>query len=157
VSTDLWNFSLKVYAQDGVPAECLHLQDTHGIDVNLLLFCAWLGAVREISVSSRDIAAALDIVKNWNSEIVTKIRDVRRALKPLDAEALRDKIKAAELDAERVEQAMLENWATTYFVGRQTSKDALRTNVQTALAFYNAAGSMPIRLIEAAQSISQNN
>jgi hypothetical protein len=108
-------------------------------------------------VSSRDIAAALDIVKNWNSEIVTKIRDVRRALKPLDAEALRDKIKAAELDAERVEQAMLENWATTYFVGRQTSKDALRTNVQTALAFYNAAGSMPIRLIEAAQSISQNN
>lgn len=157
MSTDLWNFSLKVYAQDGVPAECLHLQDVHGIDVNLLLFCAWLGAVREISVSSRDIAAALDIVKNWNSEIVTKIRDVRRALKPLDAEALRDKIKAAEIDAERVEQTMLENWATTYFVGRQTSKDVLRTNIQTALAFYNVADPMPAYLVEAAQSISQNN
>jgi uncharacterized protein (TIGR02444 family) len=149
---DLWNFSLEVYAQDGVPAECLHLQEAHGVNVNLLLFCAWLGAVREIAVSSCDVAAGADIVKTWNSEIVGKIRDVRRTLKPLGAEALRGKIKDAELDAERIEQKMLESWATAVFDGRQTSKDALRTNIQTALAFYNVAGSMPARLIEAAES-----
>ncbi len=36
-------FSLAVYEQAEVAQECLQLQQAIGIDVNLLLFCAWVG------------------------------------------------------------------------------------------------------------------
>jgi uncharacterized protein (TIGR02444 family) len=61
---DFWRFSLSVYAAPGVADECLALQDTRGVDVNLLLFCAWLGGARrggmvkaEIEVAGRAVAA----------------------------------------------------------------------------------------------------
>ena len=38
-----WSFSLKVYAAPDVGDECISLQDGYGIDVNLLLFAAFLG------------------------------------------------------------------------------------------------------------------
>ena len=38
-----WNFSLRLYARAGVPDACLALQARHGIDVNLLFCCLWLG------------------------------------------------------------------------------------------------------------------
>ena len=37
-----WKFSLAVYAAPGVPEECLAVQERYGVDVNVLLFCAWL-------------------------------------------------------------------------------------------------------------------
>ena len=40
----LWRFSLTVYGRAGVPAACLALQDEGGRDVNLLLYCCWVGA-----------------------------------------------------------------------------------------------------------------
>src|SRR3546814_8824998 len=32
-----WRFSVAVYGRPEVPASCLHLQDTYGVDVNVLL------------------------------------------------------------------------------------------------------------------------
>jgi uncharacterized protein (TIGR02444 family) len=37
-------FSLSVYGSLGVQKECAELQDSFGIDVNLLLFCAFVDA-----------------------------------------------------------------------------------------------------------------
>ena len=39
-----WNFSLELYAGEGVAEACLDLQERRGCDVNILLFCCWLGA-----------------------------------------------------------------------------------------------------------------
>jgi uncharacterized protein (TIGR02444 family) len=47
-----WRFSLAVYASDGVARECLALQEALKADVNLLLFCAWMGA-RNVALSRR--------------------------------------------------------------------------------------------------------
>src|SRR5471030_292758 len=38
-----WNFSLEIYAAEGVSGACLDLQERRGCDVNILLFCCWLG------------------------------------------------------------------------------------------------------------------
>jgi uncharacterized protein (TIGR02444 family) len=154
--TEFWNFSLAVYARDGVPAECLYLQDTHRIDVNLLLFCAWLGA-RGTVLSSSDIAAAAKAVSPWQANIIGKIREVRRALKQLDAETLRGKIKAAELDAERIEQTMLTQWAVTTLGGRPSSPDALQMNIQALFTFYKITDSVPAHLLQAAETTAPNN
>lgn len=35
-----WDYSIRVYRTDGVPAACLVLQEMHQIDVNVMLFCS---------------------------------------------------------------------------------------------------------------------
>jgi len=39
-----WDFSVRTYRTEGVPAAGLSLQNDYGADVNMLLYCAWIGA-----------------------------------------------------------------------------------------------------------------
>ena len=39
-----WDFSLAVYGKPGFPQAAIALQDRHGLNVNMLLFCLWAGA-----------------------------------------------------------------------------------------------------------------
>ena len=39
-----WDFSLRVHGADGVAGACLDLQDAHQLDVNIVLYCCWIGA-----------------------------------------------------------------------------------------------------------------
>jgi uncharacterized protein (TIGR02444 family) len=107
-----WRFSLDVYAAPGVAAECLALQATHDVDVNLLLFCAWAGAERRWRLAPADIYRLSEAVRAWQETVVKPLRSVRRALKTHEqqnvaAHDLRKRIAADELEAERIEQAML--------------------------------------------------
>ena len=147
----LWAFSLAVYSRDGVADECLDLQERLGLDVNILLFAAFIGAVEGMRLESQDIAAANAAVAAWQSEIVRSLRRARRALKPASAEAdnslhaansaLRAQVKAAELEAERIEQAMLWQWLRTEFAGppHMDRNRALAANLRGVLAFYGVA------------------
>jgi len=104
-----WRFSLAVYGQDDVARECLALQETLGIDVNVLLFCAWLGA-RGISLSGADIEDTLGKVAAWHGSVVRPLRGVRQWIKTLKREefaSFRERVKRLELDAEQIEQAVL--------------------------------------------------
>lgn len=110
---EFWRFSLSLYGCEGVPAACVALQDAHGLDVNLMLFALWL-ASRGRRISPADIAAAEAAVGDWRREAVVPLRGVRRFLKeapaaidPAGAAALRARVKAAELEAERLQQEAL--------------------------------------------------
>jgi uncharacterized protein (TIGR02444 family) len=98
-----WSFSLTTYNKPGVRKECLDLQDEHGIDVNMLLFCAFVSGRHRAVLPEPDIKAALEVVADWHKNIVSRLRQVRRALKPLaidqihvrlPAEPLRTSVKA---------------------------------------------------------------
>ena len=103
-----WRFSVAVYSAPGVSAECLALQEIVGVDVNLLLFCAWLGADRRVLLTRADIDAASAAVNDWYGRIVRPLRSVRRTLKAIAGKrALLSKVTAIELEAEQMEQAML--------------------------------------------------
>jgi uncharacterized protein (TIGR02444 family) len=118
---DFWNFSVEIYAEEGVDSECLALQDQHGVDVNVLLFCAYLGA-RGIELLPREIGMIIAVVRPWHEMIVKPLRGTRRVCKSFiaapsfparkSAASLRAKIKALELVAEGIEQALLEDWAS---------------------------------------------
>jgi uncharacterized protein (TIGR02444 family) len=115
----LWDYAGGLYGRPGVAAACLDLQDAHGIDVNLLLFAAWLGQVHGLALDAAGVQAAVDATSAWQSEVVVPIRGLRRALKALpqraanpDVETVRDGVKALELDAERMEQRTLEGLRT---------------------------------------------
>ncbi|MGE3244715.1 MAG: TIGR02444 family protein [Beijerinckiaceae bacterium] len=108
-----WRFSLVLYGQEGVPPACLTLQDSAGVDVNVMLYGLWL-ATQGRQLSSQDMAAIDGAVRGWRAEIVVPLRGVRRALKEPDAafatpqtQALRERVKAIELEAERLQQEAL--------------------------------------------------
>ena len=109
-----WNYSLRLYAQPGVSDACLRLQDEHGLDVNLVLFCIWSGLAGPGQLTPEELNAAVARGRQWQSDVVEPIRKIRRRLKqdPLGASAelvqyFRPRAQALELDGEHVEQLIL--------------------------------------------------
>jgi len=125
-----WRFSLKFYRQPGVADACIALQEGAGLDVNLLLFLLWQATQRR-AFTAADVAALDDRVGPWREAAVIPLRNVRRALKaPLalvaagTAEAFRTRIKAVELEAERLQQEAMYELAATSPLGRALGGDA---------------------------------
>jgi len=174
LDTPLWAFSLVVYGRDRVADECLELQERLNLDVNLLLLVAFVGAVEGVRLEMQDIAAASAVVADWHSEIVRALRRARRALKPVTADAdnplraasstLRAQVNVAELEAEKIEQAMLWQWSRRQLADRPgTDRNrALAANLSGVLEFYGvtpgraeAAAAIP-RLLDAAASYARS-
>jgi uncharacterized protein (TIGR02444 family) len=112
--TAFWDFSLAVYKREALVAACHGLQDKHGADVNMLLFCCWIGASGRGPLASDDFSHLNEAVSLWQREVVMPLRAARRRLKqPPEAlggqaaRSLRDAVAAAELESERLEQVAL--------------------------------------------------
>ncbi len=94
---------------------CLDLQDRRGCDVNILLFCCWLGASGRPTLTAERLRSILKASDAWQAEIVRPLRAVRRLLKdrswpealPETVEAVRRRVADAELAAEHAEQLKL--------------------------------------------------
>lgn len=117
LDNEFWRFSLGFYARSGVSSACLELQNSCGVDVNLLLLAIFAAVKKGRMLSAEDHLAADQVVAAWRTEIVEKLRQIRTRLKepaaamPPDLkEHLRDQIKAAELKAEQIEQSVLLAW-----------------------------------------------
>lgn len=112
-----WAFSVRVYARPDVPPACLALQNDYGLDVNLLLYCCWLGA-HGARMTSEQLDRALTFAGPWGEHVVRPLRNARTWMKhdedareqlPADVYAeLRESIKSIELEAERLQQLALE-------------------------------------------------
>ena len=97
----LWPWAVEQYARPGAAEACLKLQDEHGQSIPLLLWVLWSG----VQGRAPDVEAGARTARAWEDEAVGPLRRLRRALKALEAdadrEAVRDQVKAVELDAER--------------------------------------------------------
>jgi len=110
-----WNFSLEVYAAEGVATACLALQERRQANVNVLLLCVWLGASGRGTLTVDRLKALLAEIEPWQSGIVRPARAMRQRIKEGDwptapaetVQAARRRIAEAELAAEHVEQLML--------------------------------------------------
>ena len=113
-----WRFSLRFYRQPGVADACIALQDGCGVDVNILLFLLWLATARR----RVPLAAAQEVCARaaaWRDEVVVPLRTLRRRLKEGSslvergaAELFRTRIKAIELESERLQQESMFALAT---------------------------------------------
>lgn len=118
-SSPLTSFALAVYGREGVPAACLSLQDALGVDVNVVLFAAFVGAVRGEVLTEADVAAAGARIGGWHDDVVVALRTVRRRLKGYPAPAsgvaiaadLRRKLQSLEIEAELIELVELNELA----------------------------------------------
>jgi uncharacterized protein (TIGR02444 family) len=130
-----WRFSLAIYARPDIPPACLMLQDQHGLDVNLMLFCCWLGASGRGQLDRPALDAADRAVMGWRRDVVEHFRAARRAIKAAalpDSDSIYAKAKAVELEAERLLQRQLAERAPPENAG-------LSTEVHLADALANLA------------------
>lgn len=157
-----WRFSLAIYAQPGVADECLALQSALQVDVNVLLFCAWLGVERHCVLDDKALATIEANAQPWHASVVQPLRALRQTMKPMpdmadDAvKALRKDVAALELRAEQIEQAKLFEIADTIPQGaKAASEDAVAANVTIFLHRHGKGAesrSMPDRLMAAARA-----
>ena len=112
--TAFWEFSLAVYARPGVPELLIDLQDRHGADVNLLLFCCWCGLAGRLPLDAGRLAEIDRQVADWRREVIGPLRALRRRMKggvagvpEAASEPIREAIKRLEIDCERLEQMRL--------------------------------------------------
>lgn len=119
------------------------LQDAHGLNVPILLWCLWSGA-HFAEPDAATIKKALAIGDAWEKKVVAPLRSARRALKEgvggVTSEALLEQVKAAELSAERIALDQLESLSRGS-AGAPSVADAAAARVRRTLAAYvRAAG-----------------
>jgi len=148
-AAEFWRFSLAIYARPGVAPACLVLQDEHGRDVNLLLYCCWIGVSGRGRLDQAGVAAADAAVAGWRCDVVEKFRAARRAIKTAalaESEGFYAKAKAVELESERLLQRQLAARAPSAQAGLASAQrlgDALAN-----LRVY--VGAVPARELESA-------
>ena len=143
-----WRFSLRFYRQPQVADACIALQEEAGVDVNLLLFLLW-HATKQRAFAAADVAALEARIGGWREATVVPLRAVRRALKsppalvaPGTAEAFRTRIKAVELEAERLQQEALYELAQSSRLGQPAASPARAA--QTSIdAYQGVIGPFP--------------
>jgi uncharacterized protein (TIGR02444 family) len=139
-SAAFWRFSLAVYRRPGIASACLALQDSCGLDVNLLLFCLFQ-ARRGRVLNEADLRRAMRRAAPIQAGIIAPLREARRALKrqagladralAAAAARLRRALLRHELAAEHFEQAVLS--------GLRLRETGLRSPDPAALARGNLA------------------
>ncbi len=106
----LWDFAISLYDRRPVRKICLALQESFEADVNLILYCLWLGASGRGQIDRDTFAHLSKAVSVWHKEVVVPLRAARIRLRnpptsvaPSAANALRDRVKEVEFAAERIE------------------------------------------------------
>ena len=132
-----WRFSLHFYRHRNVADACITLQEQAGVDVNLLLFLLW-HATQKRALSTAEISELEGRIAPWRNMTVVPLRSMRRALKSppalvggAAAELFRTKIKAAELEAERLQQEAMHELAVPSLLGNDavSLEAAARANI----------------------------
>jgi len=103
-----WQFSLEFYTRPAVADLCLQLQDDHQRQVNIVLWCLWLGQQGK-TLDKSGLARALDALQSWQLDVIGPLRHVRRTLKRhgLSNPAIYRQAKQLELELEKQEQGLL--------------------------------------------------
>lgn len=165
---DFWAWSLDTYLKPVVGDACVNLQDEIGADVNLLLWCCWCAEAGFQPLAPALIAQAVHRVAPVQNGVTGPLRQARRAVKDLVAQSgdqerrfLRAKILDAELDGERIEQAILEALAlneaepeTQPPADRAEAAERARRTARANLALYFAALQQPPEAPQNAQRIN---
>jgi len=114
LEAECWAFALEIYAKPGISDACLTLQNEAGVDVMLLLAIVFAATRQRILLTPAEIGRLDEACRPWREQIVWPLRSIRAGLKggpqpapSSDTELFRSRIKAAELEAERLQNQLL--------------------------------------------------
>lgn len=107
MDNEFWVFSLEVYAVEGIAGHCLAVQDEMGLDVNVVLYAAWLASI-DRKLTGAHLAGLEACIEPWRQRVVLPLRVLRRALRGYhDASWVRESVKELELQSEKKQQNMM--------------------------------------------------
>jgi uncharacterized protein (TIGR02444 family) len=139
--SSFWAFSLAFYADPAIAGICIDLQDRHSSDVNVVLFVLWC-ASRHRSLSAHELERVVASISPWQNDVVRPLRGVRRNLKQLAADLalapiseLREAVKKQELEAERLQQSLMEAGFSDIGSPASDRAAAARSNVERYATF----------------------
>lgn len=139
-SHPFWDFSIKIYGESTIEKACLDLQERYQLNINLLLYSAWIAHSKKSELSLAVFEKLNKHIKEWHSK-VESIRSVRRSLKrfqfddiKVDENALQ-KVKNIELASEYIEQTMLASIRLPPLKTFNTFEEALHHNFRNYLTF----------------------
>lgn len=138
---------MRAYRRAGVAEACLWLQDRHGVDVSFFLFLIWAGIGRG-ALEREHFGRALAFSREWSENVVARLRAARRWMKAAGHEplagvsrdsvrSLRDQIAERELQAEELQQRVLERLVSDLPAVRQraaAARDAAGDNLRRYLS-----------------------
>jgi uncharacterized protein (TIGR02444 family) len=113
----VWKFALEFYRRPGISDACLTLQDECDVDVVQLIVVLFASRILGRNLSAAELSEMRERSSDWREMTVLPLRRIRRALKPLrpefpqdEKEHFRARIKTAELLAEQIQLAMVNQW-----------------------------------------------
>ena len=119
--SDLWSFTLDLYARPGVEQACLRLQ-ANGANVCAVLCGAWL-IHRGVPCNVQRIQEIGQLTRPWDDAVVNPLRQLRTqwrdaAQQDPSLALLREQVKALELAAERELISRLETLCQDWPAGK---------------------------------------
>jgi len=111
--SEFWNYSTQLWCLPDVESICVDLQNNLDADVNLMLYCCWVGDMSKC-LNEDDIQTLLDINKPWHT-MIKPLRDSRKmmqqqliAMPSNIIEQTINNIKEMELNSEHMAQLSIE-------------------------------------------------
>ena len=144
---EFWDFSTRLYARGNAKDACLTLQDSHGLDVNVVLFCCWVASSGRGAFRDGELEQALDCVSEWRGKVTEVLRTLRQNLrdgmppapKPL-SDDLRRVVVESELHAEHIEILMLHQSLDRAGTGTFDRTQQLEDSTANLLRYFSTSG-----------------
>jgi uncharacterized protein (TIGR02444 family) len=155
-----WTFALQLYARREVAEACLLLQARCHVDVVVMLHAMYVFRVLGAQLERMTLEVADAQVRSWREQVTMPLRQLRTALKAGSAcipatavEAVREKIKTAELETESAAFAALASFTNGVPVSRANAQEQAETLLKAVIALYSGGGSLEQRSVQALQTL----
>lgn len=117
LTNPFWQFSLTVYQSTPVKEQCLRLQNSTGVNVNLLLLCCWLAYSRQ-AITQLELKTAIDSINDWQQQVTQPLRQIRQYLKQ-QHDALINPFYQQLLNHEIQSEAYQQYWLYSQFESKE--------------------------------------
>ena len=142
-NSEFWNYSKQLWSLPEVDTLCLELQNQYDINVNILLFCYWVGS-QNLSLSEDDIQTLIDTAQPWQT-IITPLRDSRKLMQQhliaIPANMVNQtvsNISEMEINAEHMTQISLEKALKPERLATYKNKNEVECSFNNIKLYLNA-------------------
>jgi len=145
-NSELWNYSTQIWTLPEVEAICLDLQNNFEANINILLYCCWVGDKR-LSLNDDDIQSLLDSIQPWQT-IIKPLRDSRKLMQQhliaMPANMIDQtisNISEMELNAEHMSQLAIEKALKSEDISHCSDQNNIECSLNNIKTYLNSLDS----------------
>ncbi|MCL9685476.1 TIGR02444 family protein [Legionella maioricensis] len=128
----LWDYSLKLYANEDIKQLCLAIQDCYDINVNIVLWCCWYASERG-EFSQEFLNQILTDNAPWHAHVTHQLRQARQWLRNQHqnkfVQPFRHQILQLEITSEAFQQKQLYELSINQ---HKTTHNSINANIPNA-------------------------